>query len=173
MTSHRLLSRRVLYRNLIIASGWMVGIEVQLVQLEWTQGAELFGKLGNHLLKAPAFAGGNPLESKPSGINSHFFKKDFGQWDTPHALVITFMIVAITGMAATDQYTIGTGAQCIEDETRIYAATAHDSHAPHICGIFHAGGSCEIRSRVAAPIAEDAEDFRFEFHHTKIPSICA
>jgi hypothetical protein len=68
-------------------------------------------------------------------------------------LVVAFLVVTITRMTASNEYTVGAVQQRLEDIHRVYRAATHQAYHPHVGWILDAHSPRQVRADVSAPIA--------------------
>ncbi len=142
------------------------------MQFQRSQGANLFGELGDDFLEPAAFGSRDPFETHAVAIDTQLLKQQLRQGHAAHALVVPFDVVAVAGMTAADQHAVGAAPEGVEDKCRIDPTGAHHANAGHIGRIVHARSAGQIGAGIAAPVAEKADNSRFKAHDS-IPSICA
>jgi hypothetical protein len=78
--------------------------------LVWSQGLNFFGYLIDDLYKLGRFSRGNPRKMDSIRFNAHIFHQVFKQRKLPTCVVITFQVMAFSGMSPGYPYAIGPGA---------------------------------------------------------------
>jgi hypothetical protein len=86
-------------------------------------------------------------------------------------VVITFQVMAVSGMSPRNPNTIGAVSKCRQGEFRAHPARAGDADDPYVGWILHPADTGQIRSAVTAPIAQEGYNFRFPFRHILTPFI--
>jgi hypothetical protein len=93
------------------------------------------------------------------------FQQVFHQSELATRVVITFQVMAFSGMSPGYPDGIGPFPQGGQGELGAHAAGAGDTDHADIGGVFHSADPGQIRCTVAAPVAEKAYDFRFPIGH--------
>src|SRR3990172_5816759 len=81
------------------------------LRAEWPETANLLGELIHHIAQALAFGGGNPFQAQPLRLDAELREHLAQQLRTAQRFVVSFLIVAIPGMAAADQHAVGAVAE--------------------------------------------------------------
>jgi hypothetical protein len=80
-------------------------------------------------------------------------------------VIITFQVMAFAGMSPGYPDTVGALAQSGHEKLRIHSSGAGYSNHPYIGRIFHSPDTCQVGSTVAAPVAQEGDDFGFPIGH--------
>jgi hypothetical protein len=87
------------------------------------------------------------------------------QGEFASCVVITFQVMAFSGMSPGDPYAVSAFAKCGEEKFGAHPACTWYSNDTNIRGIFHTTDPREISCSVTAPIAEKSNNFGFPFRH--------
>jgi len=96
------------------------------------------------------------------------FKQVFHQRELAARVVITFQVMAFARMSAGHPYRIGPFPQGGQGKLGAHATRAGNAHHANAGRVFHAADAGQIRGTVAAPVAQEANDFRFPIGHEKV-----
>jgi hypothetical protein len=80
-------------------------------------------------------------------------------------VIITFQVMAFTGMSPRHPDAVGPLTQGGQEKFRIHPPGAGDPNRPDVGWIFHPSDACQVGSTIAAPIAQKGNNFRFPFGH--------
>ena len=80
-------------------------------------------------------------------------------------VVITFQVMAFSGMSAGHPDRVGPFPQGGQGKLGAHAPRAGDADDPDVGRVFHPADAGEIRGSVAAPVAQKTDDFRFPIRH--------
>jgi hypothetical protein len=80
-------------------------------------------------------------------------------------IVITFQVMAFTGMSPGDPYAVCAFTQCRQKEFGIHPPCAGDADDPDVGRIFHPADAGKISGAIAAPIAQKSRNFWFPVRH--------
>jgi len=139
--------------------------------LKRTQLAQTFGKLGHNPGKLRAFRGGNPVQPDPLFFHAELFQHFHHQGKATQSVVIPVGVMAVTRMAAGDEYPVSSLAQGFEDEGGVNPARAHDPHHPQVRRVLQPAHPGQVGAGIAAPVAQKPDYLRFEITHFTRPPI--
>jgi hypothetical protein len=130
-----------------------------------TEGFDLFRHFPDHLDKFGRLRRRDPRKVEPIRFDSHVFHQVLEKGEFPPCVVITFQVMAFTGMSPGHPHAVGAltkGRQC---EFRAHASCTGNSDHTNIRRIFHPADSGEIGRTVTAPVAQEADNFGFPVWH--------
>jgi len=94
-------------------------------------------------------------------LNSHVFDEVFEKRELSPGVVITFQVMAVSGMSPRHPYTVRPVSECRQDEFGTHPTGTGDSDDPDVRRILHAAHPREIRRAVTAPVAQKRDNFWF------------
>jgi hypothetical protein len=103
-------------------------------------------------------------------LNSHIFGQIFKQSKFAAGIVITFQVMAVSGMSPGHPHAVRAVSECSQNELGAHPSGAGNSDHPNIGRILHPADPCEISRAVTAPVAQKSDDFRFPVWHWFSPS---
>jgi len=124
-----------------------------------------FGYPGDDIDELRGFGRGDPRKMKPSRFYAHMLDEVFEQCEFPACVVITFQVMAFSGMSPGGPDAVGALAEGGQYELGAQAPGTRNTDNPDIGRIFHASHTRQIRSPVTAPVTKEAYDFRFPIRH--------
>jgi hypothetical protein len=136
-----------------------------LKMLIGSQGFNLFGDLLDHLDELGGFSRGDPGEVNPVRFDPHVFHQVFKQGEFSTGVVITFQVMAFAGMSPGHPDAVCAFPQRRQKEFGAHPTRAGDPDDPDVGRILHPADAGQVRGAVAAPIAQETDDFRFPFRH--------
>jgi hypothetical protein len=80
-------------------------------------------------------------------------------------IVITFQVMAFAGMSPGYPDTVCALAQSGHKKFRVHPAGTGDANDPNVGWIFHPTHTCQVGSPIAAPVAQEGNDFGFPIGH--------
>jgi hypothetical protein len=95
------------------------------------------------------------------------FHQIFKQREFATGVVITFQVMAFTGMSPGNPDAVRTFAQGGQKEFGTHPAGARYPDNPDIGRILHSADARQIGSPIAAPVAKKSDNFRFPIVHFK------
>jgi hypothetical protein len=87
------------------------------------------------------------------------------QGELSSCVIITFQVMAFSGMSPGDPNAVRTLTDCGEKKLGAHPTGAWDSNDTNIGGIFHSADPRQIGCSVTAPVAQKRNDFGFPFRH--------
>jgi hypothetical protein len=93
------------------------------------------------------------------------------QGEFASGVVITFQVMAFSGMSPGNPNTICTLTQGRQKEFGIHPSRAGDTDDPDVGGILHPADAGKISGAITAPIAQKRCNFRFPVRHCYLPFI--
>jgi hypothetical protein len=93
------------------------------------------------------------------------FHEVFQQCEFPTSIVITFQVMAVTGMSAGNPDSVGTFSQGRQEEFGAHATRTGDAYHPDIGRILGTSHTGEVGCAVTAPVAEETDYFWFKISH--------
>ena len=93
------------------------------------------------------------------------FHQIFKQGEFAPGIVITFQVMAFTGMSPGDPNAICTFSQGCQEEFGIHPSCAGDADDPDVGRILHPADPGKISGAITAPVAQKSRNFRFPFRH--------
>jgi hypothetical protein len=89
---------------------------------EWPNGADLVGVFTHRVGELRTFGRGYPFEPETLFLDAELLHQTLKQEDTLAGLVVAVLVVAVTGVAAADENTVGSVAKCLEHERGFHRA---------------------------------------------------
>jgi hypothetical protein len=133
-------------------------------------GSEGFNRVGNIFDdgdKLGGFGRRDPGKLQAVGFDSHVFHQIFKQGKFAAGVVITFQVMAFTGMSPGDPDAVCTFPQGGQKEFGTHPAGARYPDNPDIGRILHSADTGKIGSPIAAPVAQKSHNFWFPIGHIK------
>jgi hypothetical protein len=131
-------------------------------------GSEGFNRVGDIFDdgdKLGGFSRRNPGKLQAVRFDSHVGHQIFKQGKFAAGVVITFQVMAFTGMSPGDPDAVGTFPQSGQKEFGTHAAGARNPDDPDIGRIFHSADTGQIGGSIAAPVAQKSHNFWFPIVH--------
>jgi len=107
----------------------------------------------DHFHKFRRLCRGNPGKLEAAGLNPHIFNKVFKQGKFSSGIVITFQVMAISGMSPGHPYAVRALPEGSQNEFRAHPTCTRDSNHPDVRRIFHPADPCKISGTITAPVA--------------------
>ena len=102
------------------------------------QGLDGLRDLGDHLNELGGFGRRDPGELQAAGFDPHVLHEILEQREFAAGVVITFQVMAFSGMSPGDPDAVGPLAQRGQEELGVHAAGAGDADHPDVGRVFHA-----------------------------------
>jgi len=90
---------------------------------------------------------------KATGFGPHQFHQILKQGEFATGIVITFQVMAFTGMSPGDPDAVGTFPQGRQEKLRIHPAGARNPDDPDVGRVLHPADAGQVGGPVAAPVA--------------------
>src|SRR4030043_188255 len=134
------------------------------------QHSYLLGEFTDNLGKPRTFSRGNPFQTESLRLNTEILQHQVYRVGPALRLLIPALIVAVADVTSTDQDAVGALRQGVDHQIRMNHAGTHYPYDPYTCRILKTGNTCQIRSRVGAPVAAKSNDERVKvFTHYCTP----
>jgi hypothetical protein len=127
-------------------------------------GSEGFNRVGNFFDdgdKLGGFSRRDPGKLKASGFDSHMLHQIFKQGKFAAGVVITFQVMAFTGMSPGDPDAVCAFPQSGQKEFGAHSAGTRYTDNPDVGRILHSADAGQVRGPVAAPVAQKSHNFWF------------
>jgi hypothetical protein len=107
----------------------------------------------DHFHKFRRLCRGNPGKLEAAGLNPHIFNKVFKQDKFSSGIVITFQVMAISGMSPGHPDAVRALSEGGQNKFRTHSTGTGDSNHPDMGWIFHSADARKIRGAITAPVA--------------------
>jgi hypothetical protein len=131
-------------------------------------GSEGFNRVGNIVDDGDELGGfgrRDPGKLKAAGFDSHMFHQIFKQGKFAAGVIITFQVMAFTGMSPRYPDAVSTFPQSSQKEFGAHSAGARYPDHPDVGRILHSADAGQIGGSIAAPVAQKSNNFRFPIGH--------
>jgi hypothetical protein len=108
----------------------------------------------NSLSEPAAFAGASPAKPDPILTHVKLAQDTFKYGDTPPRLVVAIGVMAIAGMAPTNQHAVTAAEQSPKDIKRIEAAAAHQPDDSYVRRVLHSRCPGQVGPGIGTPVTE-------------------
>jgi hypothetical protein len=115
--------------------------------------------------KFGGFSRRDPGELQAAGFDSHVFHQILKQGKFATGVVITFQVMAFTGMSPRYPNPVCSLPQGGQKEFGTHPTGARYSDNPDVGWIFHSADTGKIGSPIAAPVAQESYNFWFPIGH--------
>jgi hypothetical protein len=102
---------------------------------------------------------------KATGLGPHHLHQILKQGEFATGIVITFQVMAFTGMSPGYPDAVSAFPHGRQKKFRVHPAGARNPDDPDIGGVFHPADSGKIGGTITAPIAQKSRNFRFPIRH--------
>jgi len=126
--------------------------------------------LGYRICEELSFAGTDPPKPDPILCKPHLLQNPFKDGQSSAGLIISRLIMTVSWMASSDQNSVRSIDESLEDINGIDGSRAHQMDDTDIGGILLTGGPGQVRSRIGAPVAKKGYNPRFKLRHLIPPS---
>jgi len=126
------------------------------------EGPDRVDHFRDHLDVLLALAGRHKIEPASLLLDAKLLQRPQQQAVALDGAIVPLLVVAIAGMTRQNQHAIGAQAEGLQNELRIDAAAAHDPDDSHVVRAGDLGGAGFVGAGVGAPVAQKADDLRFE-----------
>ena len=96
-------------------------------------------------------------------MNSGFNKQRTAELLEHEGVEITKLVMTFSKLSPPDKQAVGTRVKGFGDKDGIHSAGAHDSDDPDVRRVLESGHTRGIGRRIAAPVAEKAQNFWFKW----------
>jgi hypothetical protein len=103
-----------------------------------------------------------------TGLDSHEFHQILKQGEFATGIVITFQVMAFTGVSPGYPDAVSTFPQGRQKEFRIHPSGARNPDDPDIGRVFHPAHSGKIGGTITAPVTQKSRNFRFPIRHCRL-----
>ena len=138
-----------------------------------SQGANRFCYLRDDIDKFCGFCRRHPGHVQTIAFDTHQFHQVGKKGEFSPCVVITFQVMAVSGMSPRNPNAVGTVSESCQGELRAHAARAGDADNPYVGWILHPADTGKVRSAITAPIAQEGYNFWFPFRHRLTPLLGA
>ena len=118
-----------------------------------------------HFHKFRRLGGRDPGKMKPSRFNPYMFNEVLKQDELSSGIVITFQVMAVSGVSPGDPDAVRPMPQSGQYEFGAYAAGAWNPYNPDVGRILKAVDSCQVGGAIAAPVAQESRNFWLPVSH--------
>jgi hypothetical protein len=118
-----------------------------------SEGLNRCGDIFDDFYKLGGFSRRNPGELKTAGLGSHVFHQILKQSEFATGVVITFQVMAFTGMSPGNPDTVCTFTQGRQKKFGTHSPGAWNPDDPDIGRILHPADTGKIGSPITAPVA--------------------
>jgi hypothetical protein len=133
--------------------------------LAWTQVFDIIGHFGYGIGKLNTVTCTNPGQFQSLIFKTKLGKDLLQELDSPAGLEISVNIVAVTGVAPTDQNSISSFQERFDDIFWVHHSCAHDPNQSHIGRVYQSRSSGQIRGCVCTPVTDKRDDGGFKVGH--------
>ena len=105
---------------------------------------------------------------QPSLFNAYMFQQTLQHSKFPSRVVITFQVMAVSGVSAGNPYAIRSMPKGGQNKFRAYPGRARNANNSEIGRILKTTDSSQISGAVTAPVTEKRRNFRFPVTHSFI-----
>jgi hypothetical protein len=102
---------------------------------------------------------------KATGFDSHHFHQILKQGEFATGIVITFQVMAFTGMSPGYPDAVSAFPHGRQEKFRIHPAGARDSDDPDVGRVFHPADAGKIGGPITAPVTQKSRNFWFPIRH--------
>ncbi len=127
-----------------------------------SQGSNFFGKTGHNRGKPRGFGRRHPLDGKAIGVDAKILQDELDGFGTRKGLVITIQVMTFPEVSAHDDDAVGAFVQGIHHQVRVDHSRAHHPDRSHVGRILQPRYAGQIAPGIGTPVAEKADDLRFE-----------
>jgi hypothetical protein len=121
--------------------------------------------VGGHLHELRGFGRGNPGKVEPSRFQADMFEQVFEKSELASCVVITFQVMAVSGVSPGNPDPVGAMAESGQDEFWAYPGGAGYANDPDVGRILQSADSGQICCPVTAPVAQEGCNFRLPIIH--------
>jgi len=107
----------------------------------------------DHVHKLRRLCRRDPGKLETAGLDPHIFNKIFKQRKFSAGVVITFQVMAISGMSPGHPYTIRALPEGGQNELRAHSTGTGNPDHPDMRRIFHAADARKVCGAITAPVA--------------------
>jgi hypothetical protein len=111
------------------------------------------------------FSRRDPGKLKATGFDPHHFHQILKQGEFAPGVVITFQVMAFTGMSPGYPDAVSAFPHGCQKKLWIHPAGARNPYHPDVGRVLHPADTGEIGGTVAAPVAQKSRNFRFPIRH--------
>jgi hypothetical protein len=121
--------------------------------LIWSEGLNFIGDFPDNFHKLGGFCRRDPGKLETAGFGSHVFHQILKQSEFATGVVITFQVMAFSGMSPGYPDAVGPLTQGGQKEFGTHPSGAGNSDHPNIGRILHPADTGKIGRTIAAPVA--------------------
>jgi hypothetical protein len=98
-------------------------------------------------------------------FHADMFEQVFEQSELTPCIVITFQVMAVSGVSPRNPDTVGAVPESGEDELGAHTSRAGHPNDPDVGSVLEATDACQVSCTVTAPVAKEGGDFRLPIVH--------
>ena len=111
-----------------------------------------------HLRETGTFRCRDPLEAEALRLQPKILQHQVDGFCAGFCPNVPLKIMAVTGMAAAHENSVGTARERFDHEVGMDHPCALNADDASVCRVLHTGGSRQIRAGVGAPVAAEVDD---------------
>jgi hypothetical protein len=96
------------------------------------------------------------------------FEQVLEESELASCVIITFQVMAVSGVSPGNPNPVGAMAESGQDEFRAYPGGAWYANDPDVGWVLEAADPCQIRCAVTAPVAQERGNFRLPIIHISL-----
>ena len=123
-----------------------------------SQRFDFISDLVDHFYKFGGLCRGNPGKLEAAGLDPHIFNKVLKQRKFSSGIVITFQVMAVSGMSPGHPDAVCTLSEGGQNKLRTHSTGTGNSNHPDMGWILHSADPRKIGSPVTAPVAQKTDD---------------
>jgi len=102
---------------------------------------------------------------QPPGFHADMFEEVLEECEFASCVVITFQVMAVSGVSPRDPDAVGSVTERCEDELGTHPGGTWNTNNADVGGILEAAHACQIRRSVTAPVAQKRRYLGFPISH--------